>query len=258
MSNPANLPTAKSAPSAAQVRQQFLDYFVARGHRFVPSSPVFPKDDATLLFTNAGMNQFKDVFLGSGTREYRRAVNSQKCIRVSGKHNDLEEVGLDTYHHTFFEMLGNWSFGDYFKRDAIVWSWELLTKTWGLPKDRLWATVFGGDEKDGLPVDEEAARIWREETDIDPTHILRFGRKDNFWEMGETGPCGPCTEIHIDRGGKDTNPADGADRATGVNAGNERFIELWNDCEPAGRPELERARARVQDLRASPSGRPPR
>ncbi|MBK8178860.1 MAG: alanine--tRNA ligase [Planctomycetes bacterium] len=216
-------------PTAAQVRQQFLDYFVARGHRFVPSSPVFPKDDATLLFTNAGMNQFKDVFLGTGKRDYRRAVNSQKCIRVSGKHNDLEEVGLDTYHHTFFEMLGNWSFGDYFKRDAIVWSWELLTKVWGLPKDRLWVTVFGGDEKDGLPVDEEAARIWREETDIDPTHILRFGRKDNFWEMGETGPCGPCTEIHIDRGGPGSNPLDGADRKIGVNAGNERFIELWNN-----------------------------
>ncbi|HTF87889.1 MAG TPA: alanine--tRNA ligase [Planctomycetota bacterium] len=228
MPNPANTPAAKPVLSAAQVRQQFIDFFVARGHRFVPSSPVFPKDDATLLFTNAGMNQFKDVFLGTGTRDYRRAVNSQKCIRVSGKHNDLEEVGLDTYHHTFFEMLGNWSFGDYFKREAIHWSWELLTKTWGLPKDRLWVTVFGGDEKDGLPVDEEAASLWRE-TDIDPTHILRFGRKDNFWEMGETGPCGPCTEIHIDRGGPDSNPLDGADRKIGVNAGNERFIELWNN-----------------------------
>ncbi len=229
MSNQATPSVAKHPLNAAAVRQQFIDFFVARGHRFVPSSPVFPKDDATLLFTNAGMNQFKDVFLGTGKRDYSRAVNSQKCIRVSGKHNDLEEVGLDTYHHTFFEMLGNWSFGDYFKRDAIVWSWELLTKVWGLPKDRLWVTVFGGDEKDGLPVDEEAARIWREETDIDPTHILRFGRKDNFWEMGETGPCGPCTEIHIDRGEPGSNLQDGANRALGVNAGNERFIELWNN-----------------------------
>ena len=229
MSNQVQSSAEKRTPSSAQVRQQFLDFFVARGHRFVPSSPVFPKDDATLLFTNAGMNQFKDVFLGTGKRDYSRAVNSQKCIRVSGKHNDLEEVGLDTYHHTFFEMLGNWSFGDYFKRDAIRWSWELLTVTWGLPKERLWVTVFGGDEKDGLPVDEEAARIWREETDIDPTHILRFGRKDNFWEMGETGPCGPCTEIHIDRGGPGSDPLDGAKRDIGVNAGNERFIELWNN-----------------------------
>jgi len=215
--------------SAAQVRQEFIDYFVQRGHRYVPSSPVAPLDDATLLFTNAGMNQFKDVFLGIGKRDYRRAANSQKCIRVSGKHNDLEEVGLDTYHHTFFEMLGNWSFGDYFKEDAIRWSWELLTGVWGIPKQRLWVTVFAGDERDGLPADDEAARIWREQTDIDPTHILRFGRKDNFWEMGETGPCGPCTEIHIDRGGPGSNPLDGADRAIGVNAGNERFMELWNN-----------------------------
>jgi alanyl-tRNA synthetase len=221
--------TSNLHKSAAQVRQEFIDYFVQRGHRYVPSSPVAPLDDATLLFTNAGMNQFKDVFLGIGKRDYRRAANSQKCIRVSGKHNDLEEVGLDTYHHTFFEMLGNWSFGDYFKEDAIRWSWELLTWVWGLPKHRLWVTVFAGDERDGLPADDDAARIWREHTDIDPTHILRFGRKDNFWEMGETGPCGPCTEIHIDRGGPGSNPLDGADRAIGVNAGNERFMELWNN-----------------------------
>ncbi len=214
--------------SAAQVRRQFLDFFVARGHREVPSSPVFPQDDPTLLFTNAGMNQFKDVFLGTGTRDYRRAVDTQKCIRVSGKHNDLEEVGVDSYHHTFFEMLGNWSFGDYFKEDAIRWAWELLTGEWGLPKERLWVTVFGGDEADGLEADLEAEDIWRRVTDIDPSHILRFGRKDNFWEMGETGPCGPCSEIHIDRGGPGSRPEDGADRAIGVNAGNERFIELWN------------------------------
>ncbi len=221
--------TNASTKSAAQVRQEYIDFFVARGHRYVPSSPVVPADDPTLLFTNAGMNQFKDVFLGTGRRDYSRAVNSQKCIRVSGKHNDLEEVGLDTYHHTFFEMLGNWSFGDYFKKDAITWSWQLLTEAWGLPKDRLWVTVFGGDEKDRLPADEEAERLWRECTDIDPSHILRFGRKDNFWEMGETGPCGPCTEIHIDRGGPGSDPRDGANRAIGVNAGNERFMELWNN-----------------------------
>ncbi|MSR63231.1 MAG: alanine--tRNA ligase [Planctomycetes bacterium] len=215
--------------SAAQIRRDFLDFFVQRGHREVPSSPVFPQDDPTLLFTNAGMNQFKDVFLGTGKRDYRRAVDTQKCIRVSGKHNDLEEVGHDTYHHTFFEMLGNWSFGDYFKEDAITWSWELLTKTWKLPKERLWATVFGGDEKDGLPRDEDSARIWRERTDIDPSHILFFGRKANFWEMGDTGPCGPCTEIHIDRGGPGSDPRDGADVKSGVNAGNERFMELWNN-----------------------------
>ncbi len=215
--------------SAKEVRAQFLDFFAERGHTRVPSAPVVPADDPTLLFTNAGMNQFKDVFLGTGTRPYKRAVDTQKCIRVSGKHNDLEEVGLDSYHHTFFEMLGNWSFGDYFKREAIGWSWELLTTLWALPKERLWVTVFGGDPGDGLPADEEAAEVWRACTDIDPAHVLRFGRKDNFWEMGETGPCGPCTEIHIDRGESGSNPADGADPRIGVNAGNERFIELWNN-----------------------------
>jgi alanyl-tRNA synthetase len=228
------MPSQDAGPrlSAARVRRDFLDFFVQRGHREVRSAPVFPQDDPTLLFTNAGMNQFKDVFLGSGRRDYTRAVDTQKCIRVSGKHNDLEEVGVDSYHHTFFEMLGNWSFGDYFKEEAIPWAWELLTRVWKLPKDRLWATVFGGDETDGLPADLEAERIWRERTDIDPTHVLRFGRKDNFWEMGETGPCGPCSEIHVDRaallGLADAGPADGADPEKGVNAGNERFIELWN------------------------------
>jgi alanyl-tRNA synthetase len=215
--------------TANDVRQQFIDFFVERGHAFVPSSPVAPLDDPTLLYTNAGMNQFKDVFLGTGKRPYTRAVNSQKCLRVSGKHNDLEEVGVDTYHHTFFEMLGNWSFGDYFKREAIGWSWELLTRRWGLPKERLWVTVFGGDEQDGLPADLETEDIWRKSTDIEPSHVLRFGRKANFWEMGETGPCGPCTEIHFDRGGPLENPRDGADPSRGVNAGNERFVELWNN-----------------------------
>ncbi|MDP6539307.1 MAG: alanine--tRNA ligase [Planctomycetota bacterium] len=213
---------------AARVRADFIAYFAERGHRHVPSSPVFPADDPTLLFTNAGMNQFKDVFLGTGERAYSRAVNSQKCLRVSGKHNDLEEVGRDTYHHTFFEMLGNWSFGDYFKEEAIPWAWELLTEVWGLDPRRLWVTVFEGDEADGLGPDEESERIWCEMTGIDPARVLRFDRSDNFWEMGETGPCGPCTEIHIDRGGPESDPADGADRAIGVNAGNERFMELWN------------------------------
>jgi alanyl-tRNA synthetase len=215
--------------SATRVRRDFLEFFAQRGHTIVPSAPVFPQDDPTLLFTNAGMNQFKDVFLGTGTRSYKRAVDTQKCIRVSGKHNDLEEVGVDTYHHTFFEMLGNWSFGDYFKDDAIVWAWQLLTETWGLPKDRLWVTVFGGDEKDGLPADLDAERIWIEKAGVSRERVLRFGRKDNFWEMGDTGPCGPCTEIHIDRGAPGSNPLDGLDRKIGVNAGNERFMELWNN-----------------------------
>ncbi len=210
-----------------RVRQTFIDFFTEREHRAVPSGGVFPIDDPTLLFTNAGMNQFKDVFLGTGTRDYKRAVDTQKCIRVSGKHNDLEEVGRDTYHHTFFEMLGNWSFGDYFKEEAITWAWKLLTEVYGLPKERLWVTVFGGEEG-LLPADEEAERLWLEKTDVDPSHVLRFDRRDNFWEMGETGPCGPCSEIHIDRGSADSNPMDGADPEIGVNAGNERFIELWN------------------------------
>src|SRR5712671_6451570 len=148
--------------TSAEIRTSFLKFFEARGHKIVPSAPFIPYDDPTLLFTNAGMNQFKDVFLGTGRRYYKRAADTQKCIRVSGKHNDLEEVGVDTYHHTFFEMLGNWSFGDYFKEEAILWAWELLTKVWGLPANRLWVTVFGGDAKDGLPADEETERIWIE------------------------------------------------------------------------------------------------
>jgi alanyl-tRNA synthetase len=208
--------------TANDIRRQFIDYFVQKhGHTFVPSAPVIPVNDPTLLFTNAGMNQFKDVFLGTGTRPYRRAVNSQKCIRVSGKHNDLEEVGRDTYHHTFFEMLGNWSFGDYGKAEAIRWAWELLTREWGIDKSRLHATVFGGDAEYGLAPDDEAYRLWTAVTDIDPTHVHRFGKKDNFWMMGETGPCGPCSEIHIDR-----TP----DKSGGklVNQGDPRVIEIWN------------------------------
>jgi alanyl-tRNA synthetase len=208
--------------SANEIRQQFLDFFVKKhGHTCVSSSSVVPLDDPTLLFTNAGMNQFKDVFLGIGTRPYRRAVDTQKCIRAGGKHNDLDDVGKDTYHHTFFEMLGNWSFGDYFKKEAIAWAWELLTKVWSLDKQRLHATVFEGDVGEGLAPDDESAELWRTVTDIDPSHIHRGKKKDNFWEMGETGPCGPCTEIHIDQ-----TP----DKSGGklVNAGRPEVIEIWN------------------------------
>ncbi|MBP1658524.1 MAG: alanyl-tRNA synthetase, partial [Bacteroidetes bacterium] len=199
--------------TADEIRQSFLDFFARHEHRIVPSAPVIPHGDPTLLFTNAGMNQFKDVFLGTGTRDYVRAADTQKCIRVSGKHNDLEEVGRDTYHHTFFEMLGNWSFGNYYKKEAIAWAWELLTDVWKLDKTRLYATVF--------ETDDEAAALWKSETDINPSHVLPFGKKDNFWEMGDTGPCGPCSEIHID-----LTP----DRSGGglVNAGNPRVMEIWN------------------------------
>ncbi len=199
--------------TSKEIRQQFLDFFKERGHKIVPSSPVIPFNDPTLLFTNAGMNQFKDVFLGIGKRDYKRAVDTQKCIRVSGKHNDLEEVGYDTYHHTFFEMLGNWSFGDYYKSEAIQWAWELLTDVWKLPKERLWATVFR--------TDDESYNLWKEKTDINPNHILRFDEKDNFWEMGEIGPCGPCSEIHI-------NLSDDYENPQWVNTGKPECIEIWN------------------------------
>ncbi len=202
-----------------EIRQQFIDFFKEKNHTFVKSAPVIPIDDPTLLFTNAGMNQFKDIFLGTGTRDYKRAVNSQKCIRVSGKHNDLEVVGHDTYHHTFFEMLGNWSFGDYYKAEAIEWAWELLTKVWKLPKDKLYATIY--------TTDDEAAEIWRAKTDIAHDHIMRFGEKDNFWEMGSVGPCGPCSEIHIDLG-PDFCDKQGEEHVCGVNGECGRYIELWN------------------------------
>jgi alanyl-tRNA synthetase len=197
-----------------EIRETFIKFFEERGHRFIRSAPVIPIDDPTLLFTNAGMNQFKTIFLGEKQAEFKRVVNSQKCIRVSGKHNDLEEVGVDTFHHTFFEMLGNWSFGDYYKAEAIQWAWELFTQVWGLDKDRLWATVY---EKD-----DEAFQLWTKVTDIHPDRVLKFGKKENFWEMGETGPCGPCSEIHYFIG-DDLNQQS----PEGVNQ-SDQYWELWN------------------------------
>ena len=218
--------------TSAQIRQEFLDFFKSKEHLIVPSAPVVPLDDPTLLFTNAGMNQFKPIFLGESEglkaegKLWKRSADTQKCIRVSGKHNDLEEVGHDTYHHTLFEMLGNWSFGDYFKEEAIEWAWELLTKKWGLNPDQLYATVFGGDEKDGLPVDDEAIDLWKTKTTIAHDHIKKCGKKDNFWEMGDTGPCGPCSEIHID-----LRPAEERAKGDGihlVNSDDARVMEIWN------------------------------
>jgi alanyl-tRNA synthetase len=198
---------------SSEIRDEFLNFFKEKGHKIVPSAPVIPYNDPTLLFTNAGMNQFKDIFLGNGKRDYNRCVDTQKCIRVSGKHNDLEEVGHDGYHHTFFEMLGNWSFGEYYKKEAIRWAWELFTAKWNLPKDKLWVTVFTSDD--------ESFNYWKTETDIDHGHIIRFGEKDNFWEMGETGPCGPCSEIHIDL-------TELGCKAEDINMGEPNEIELWN------------------------------
>ena len=213
--------------SGAKIRQDFIDFFEEHQHTFVPSSSLVPGGDQTLLFTNAGMVQFKDVFLGTDKRPYVRAANSQKCMRVAGKHNDLEDVGRDDTHHTFFEMLGNWSFGDYYKDEAITWAWQLLTDIWNLPKEKLWATCFK-DEKGEIPTDEEAALAWKTQTSINPDHVLYFGRADNFWEMAETGPCGPCSEIHIDRGLDYCNMQDVAGHVCQVNGDCNRFLELWN------------------------------
>ncbi|MES2430436.1 MAG: alanine--tRNA ligase [Bacteroidota bacterium] len=211
--------------TAAEIRQQFLDFFKSKGHAIVPSAPIVLKDDPTLLFTNAGMNQFKDYFLGNKPAPSPRIADTQKCLRVSGKHNDLEEVGVDTYHHTMFEMLGNWSFGDYFKTEAIAWSWELLTDVYKLDKDRLFVTVFEGDEKEGIPKDSEAYNEWKKV--IAEDRILLGNKKDNFWEMGDTGPCGPCTEIHVDcRTDEERKQVNGA---TLVNNDHPQVIEIWNN-----------------------------
>ncbi|MFT3893817.1 MAG: alanine--tRNA ligase [Anaerolineales bacterium] len=210
-----------------EIRQTFIDFFVEHGHTAVPSMSLVPGGDATLLFTNSGMVQFKDVFIGTDKKPYKRAVDLQKCLRVAGKHNDLEDVGRDDTHHTFFEMLGNWSFGDYYKKEAIAWSWQLLTDVWGLPKDKLYATCFR-DDKGNVPQDDEAADIWKEQPGFDPSHVLFFGRKENFWQMAEFGPCGPCSEIHIDLGEEHDNLR-GQPHQCGVNGECTRYLELWNN-----------------------------
>lgn len=211
--------------TANEIRQQFLDFFKSKQHQIVPSAPIVVKNDPTLMFTNAGMNQFKDLFLGEAAIKYPRVADTQRCLRVSGKHNDLEEVGIDTYHHTMFEMLGNWSFGNYFKKEAIAWSWELLTEVYKLPKDRLYVTIFEGDEKEGLPKDQEAFDFWKQF--VPEERILLGNKKDNFWEMGETGPCGPCSEIHFDsRSDEERAKVSGT---TLVNNDDPLVIEIWNN-----------------------------
>jgi alanyl-tRNA synthetase len=211
--------------TSRQIRQQFLDFFASKGHLIVPSAPLVAKNDPTLMFNNSGMAQFKDFFLGNGTPPSKRIADTQKCLRVSGKHNDLEDVGFDTYHHTMFEMLGNWSFGDYFKKEALAWSWELLTEVYKLPKDRIYVSVFQGDEKDGVPFDQEAWDIWKSMVGED--RIILGNKKDNFWEMGETGPCGPCSEIHIDlRNADEVAKTSGKDL---VNADHPQVVEIWNN-----------------------------
>ncbi len=218
--------------SSAEIRDHFFNFFISKGHTILPSAPVVIKNDPTLLFTNAGMNQFKDYFLGNKPAPVQRVADTQKCLRVSGKHNDLEEVGVDTYHHTLFEMLGNWSFGDlarpeggYFKKEAIAWSWELLTEVYKLDKDLLYVTVFEGDDNEGLPRDDEAYNEWKKY--IDKDRILLGNKKDNFWEMGDTGPCGPCTEIHVDCRSNDKRKT--IDGKTLVNNDHPQVIEIWNN-----------------------------
>lgn len=214
--------------SSKEIRGSFIEFFKSHGHQFIPSWPVVPIGDETLLFTNAGMNQFKEYFLGHRVPSFKRAVNSQKCIRVSGKHNDLEEVGIDTYHHTFFEMLGNWSFDDYFKAESIEWGWKLLTDVYQIDPARLWATVFAGDADDNCPPDQEAADLWAKLTPLPKERVLFCGRKDNFWEMGSTGPCGPCSEIHIDQGPDRCDQQHVKGHQCRVNGGCSRYMELWN------------------------------
>ncbi len=211
--------------TSTEIRQQFLDFFKSKGHLIVPSAPLVAKNDPTLLFNNSGMAQFKDFFLGNGTPPSKRIADTQKCLRVSGKHNDLEDVGFDTYHHTMFEMLGNWSFGDYFKQEALTWSWELLTEVFKLPKDRIYVSVFEGDKKDGVPFDQEAFDIWKGIVGED--RIIYGNKKDNFWEMGETGPCGPCSEIHIDL--RDAEEVAKVSGKSLVNADHPQVVEIWNN-----------------------------
>jgi alanyl-tRNA synthetase len=210
--------------TSGEIRQQFLNFFKSKDHHIVPSASIVVKNDPTLLFTNAGMNQFKDYFLGNKKPEYPRIADTQKCLRVSGKHNDLEEVGVDTYHHTMFEMLGNWSFGDYFKKEAIEWAWELLTDVFKFDKSRLYVTIFEGDANENLPKDDEALNEWKKW--IDEERIISGKKKDNFWEMGDTGPCGPCTEIHYDSRSDDERR--NVDGKTLVNNDHPQVIEIWN------------------------------
>jgi alanyl-tRNA synthetase len=211
--------------TAKEIRQTYLDFFKSKQHHIVPSAPIVVKNDPTLMFTNAGMNQFKDLFLGEAAIKYSRVADTQRCLRVSGKHNDLEEVGIDTYHHTMFEMLGNWSFGDYFKNEAIAWSWELLTEVYKIPKDQLYVSIFEGDEKEGLPRDTEAFELWKQFVPED--RIILGNKKDKFWEMGDTGPCGPCSEIHVDcRSSAERLAVSGKEL---VNADHPQVIEIWNN-----------------------------
>ena len=207
-----------------EIRQAFLDFFKEKGHQIVGSVPMVVKGDPTLMFTNAGMNQFKDLFLGNEPVKWPRIADTQKCLRVSGKHNDLEEVGLDTYHHTMFEMLGNWSFGDYFKKEAIDWAWEFLVDRMGIPADRLYATIFEGSSDDNLTRDDEASRFWKNH--LPANRILNGSKKDNFWEMGDSGPCGPCSEIHVDlRQNEEIAKIPGREL---VNKNHPLVIEIWN------------------------------
>ena len=211
--------------TAKEIRQAYLAFFESKQHHIVSSAPIVVKNDPTLMFTNAGMNQFKDIFLGEAPARYPRVTDTQRCLRVSGKHNDLEEVGIDTYHHTMFEMLGNWSFGDYFKKEAIAWSWELLTEVYGIPKDKLYVSIFEGDEKEGLPRDTEAFELWKQYVPED--RIVLGNKKDNFWEMGDMGPCGPCSEIHVDcRPDEERAAVSGKEL---VNADHPQVIEIWNN-----------------------------
>ena len=210
--------------TAKEIRESYKDFFRSKGHTIVPSAPMVIKDDPTLMFTNAGMNQFKDIILGNKAAKHTRVADSQKCLRVSGKHNDLEEVGMDTYHHTMFEMLGNWSFGDYFKKEAIDWAWEYLVDVLGLDPANLYATVFEGSAEEGLSRDDEAASYWEKHLPAD--HIINGNKHDNFWEMGDTGPCGPCSEIHIDlRSDEEKAAIPGRDL---VNHDHPQVIEIWN------------------------------